>query len=585
MLYKEIKKVWTYLAVRRKRHLKLLVVFMIFTAFFEILSISAVLPFLAAITDPSIVLEYEIVKNILNIFNIKTESDFLFIFTISFCIAAILAAVMRLILLYFSSKLSYMIGAEIGIEIYNKTLYQPYQIHAKRNSSDVISVISVKVQMIIVNVLAAILTMITSLILAMTIISFLILMNPIIALSVIIFFGALYSLLTYLTRKEINRGGQIIADESTKIVKTLQEGLGGIRDIILDGTQDFYIDIYSKSEISLRKAQIKNQVVRESPRFVMEGIAMVGIATLAYLITGDDGVSKALPLLGAVAIGSQRLLPLIQNGYNAIIKLRGSLAAIQDIGKFLNQERQDHLMDTTNKDKLEFASHIELKDVSFSYLNNGPKIFDNLNIKVSKGSRIGFVGKTGSGKSTLIDIIMGLLSPTNGNMIVDNTEINKTNMKLWQNNIAHVPQHIYLSDESIINNIAFGLSQEDIDFERVKKVAEQARISDTIKDMPEKYNTKIGERGIRLSGGQRQRIGIARALYKGADLIVLDEATSALDSNTEKEIMEIFDNLGRNITLLIIAHRISTLNNCHKIYEVEDGLIREVKFSSLEKRS
>jgi len=404
-------------------------------------------------------------------------------------------------------------------------------------------------------------------------------------LSVIIFFGALYSLLTYLTRKEINRGGQIIADESTKIVKTLQEGLGGIRDIILDGTQDFYIDIYSKSEISLRKAQIKNQVVRESPRFVMEGIAMVGIATLAYLITGDDGVSKALPLLGAVAIGSQRLLPLIQNGYNAIIKLRGSLAAIQDIGKFLNQERQDHLMDTTNKDKLEFASHIELKDVSFSYLNNGPKIFDNLNIKVSKGSRIGFVGKTGSGKSTLIDIIMGLLSPTNGNMIVDNTEINKTNMKLWQNNIAHVPQHIYLSDESIINNIAFGLSQEDIDFERVKKVAEQARISDTIKDMPEKYNTKIGERGIRLSGGQRQRIGIARALYKGADLIVLDEATSALDSNTEKEIMEIFDNLGRNITLLIIAHRISTLNNCHKIYEVEDGLIREVKFSSLEKRS
>ena len=290
MLYKEIKKVWTYLAVRRKRHLKLLVVFMIFTAFFEILSISAVLPFLAAITDPSIVLEYEIVKNILNIFNIKTESDFLFIFTISFCIAAILAAVMRLILLYFSSKLSYMIGAEIGIEIYNKTLYQPYQIHAKRNSSDVISVISVKVQMIIVNVLAAILTMITSLILAMTIISFLILMNPIIALSVIIFFGALYSLLTYLTRKEINRGGQIIADESTKIVKTLQEGLGGIRDIILDGTQDFYIDIYSKSEISLRKAQIKNQVVRESPRFVMEGIAMVGIATLAYLITGDDGV-------------------------------------------------------------------------------------------------------------------------------------------------------------------------------------------------------------------------------------------------------------------------------------------------------
>ena len=585
MLYKEIKKIWEKLALRRKRHLKLLVIFMIFTAFFEILSISAVLPFLAAITDPSIVLEYALVRDILNLLNIKTESDFLFIFTISFCIAAILAAVMRLTLLYLSSKLSYMIGAEIGIEIYNKTLYQPYQVHAKRNSSDVISVISVKVQMIIVNVLAAILSMITSLILALTIISFLILLNPTIAISVIIFFGALYTLLTYLTRKEINRGGQIIADESTKIVKTLQEGLGGIRDIILDGTQNFYIDIYSKSEINLRKAQIKNQVVRESPRFVMEGIAMVGIASLAYVITGDDGVSKALPLLGAVAIGSQRLLPLIQNGYNSLIKLRGSLAAIQDIAKFLNQEKLDHLADADNTDKLEFIRHIVLKNISFSYLNNGPKIFDGLDIKISKGTRIGFVGKTGSGKSTLIDIIMGLLEPINGNVIIDNTMINQTNLKSWQNNIAHVPQHIYLSDESITNNIAFGLSKEDIDIQKVKKAADQAKISETIETMPEKYDTKIGERGIRLSGGQRQRIGIARALYKGADLIVLDEATSALDSNTEKEIMDIFNNLGRDITLLIIAHRISTLRGCHKIYEVKDGSIHEVKFSNLENRS
>ena len=555
---------------------------MIFTAFFEILSISAVLPFLAAITDPSIVLEYEIVKNILNFFSIKTESDFLFIFTLSFCIAAILAAVMRLILLYFSSKLSFMIGAEMGIEIYNKTLYQPYQVHAKRNSSDVISVISVKVQMIIVNVLAALLTMITSLILALTIISFLILMNPLIAISVILFFGALYALLTYLTRKEINRGGQIIADESTKIVKTLQEGLGGIRDIILDGTQNFYLDLYSKSEINLRKAQIKNQVVRESPRFVMEAIAMVGIATLAYLITGDDGVSKALPLLGAVAIGSQRLLPLIQNGYNALIKLRGSLAAIQDIARFLSQEKLDYLADVNNKDKLEFVRNIELKEIEFSYTESGLKVFDGINLEISKGSKIGFVGKTGSGKSTLIDIIMGLLEPVQGSIFIDKTKINKKNLKSWQNNIAHVPQHIYLSDESITNNIAFGLSKEDIDISKVKEAAAQAKIAETIEKMPKKYDTKIGERGIRLSGGQRQRIGIARALYKGADLIVLDEATSALDNTTEKEIMDIFNNLGKGITLLVIAHRVSTLTDCNKIYEIKDGLINEVKLSSLD---
>ena len=474
-----------------------------------------------------------------------------------------------------------MIGAEMGIEIYNKTLYQPYQVHAKRNSSDVISVISVKVQMIIVNVLAALLTMITSIILALTIISFLILMNPLIAMSVILFFGALYALLSYLTRKEINRGGQIIADESTKIVKTLQEGLGGIRDIILDGTQNFYLNLYSQSEINLRKAQIKNQVVRESPRFVMEAIAMVGIAILAYLITGDDGVSKALPLLGAVAIGSQRLLPLIQNGYNALIKLRGSLAAIQDIVRFLSQEKLDYLVDINNKDKLEFVRNIELKEIEFSYTESGLKVFKGINLEISKGNKIGFIGKTGSGKSTLIDIIMGLLEPIQGSIFIDKTKINKKNLKSWQNNIAHVPQHIYLSDESITNNIAFGLSKEDIDISKVKEVAEQAKIAETIEKMPKKYDTKIGERGIRLSGGQRQRIGIARALYKGADLIVLDEATSALDNTTEKEIMDIFNNLGKDITVLIIAHRVTTLTDCDKIYEIKDGSINEVKFSSL----
>ena len=308
---------------------------------------------------------------------------------------------------------------------------------------------------------------------------------------------------------------------------------------------------------------------------------MVGIAILAYLITGDDGVSKALPLLGAVAIGSQRLLPLIQNGYNALIKLRGSLAAIQDIVRFLSQEKLDYLVDINNKDKLEFVRNIELKEIEFSYTESGLKVFKGINLEISKGNKIGFIGKTGSGKSTLIDIIMGLLEPIQGSIFIDKTKINKKNLKSWQNNIAHVPQHIYLSDESITNNIAFGLSKEDIDISKVKEVAEQAKIAETIEKMPKKYDTKIGERGIRLSGGQRQRIGIARALYKGADLIVLDEATSALDNTTEKEIMDIFNNLGKDITVLIIAHRVTTLTDCDKIYEIKDGSINEVKFSSL----
>lgn len=581
MLYQEIKKLWLHISIRRKRHLKLLILFMILTAFFEIVSIGAVLPFLAAMTDPSLILDYEVVKNILYSINVKTESDFLFVFTMAFCCAALLAAIMRLILLYVTSKLSYMIGAEMGINIYNKTLYQPYLVHAKRNSSDVISVISVKVQMIIVNVLAAILTMITTAILAITIIVFLISMSPLVAFLVILFFGAIYSMLTSFTRKKIIEGGQIISDESTKIVKVLQEGLGGIRDIILDGTQKFYSGLYSRSEIRLRKAQIKNQVIRESPRFLMEGIAMIGIAILAYSMSAENGVSKALPLLGAVAIGSQRLLPLLQNGYNGLIKLRGSLAAIEDVLKFLEQEERVLAKLSDNSQKLPFKDYIELKNISFRYLEDGPDILNGTELRIPKGSRFGFIGKTGSGKSTLIDIIMGLLEPGSGYIKVDGTELDSNNIKLWQNNIGHVPQAIYLSDESIAENIAFGMAKENIDMNRVKEAAGKAQISETIDAMPQKYDTKIGERGVRLSGGQRQRIGIARALYKKVDLIVLDEATSALDSKTEKEIMEIFQSLGTNVTLIMIAHRISTLKNCNKIIEVDQGNLKEVEYSKL----
>lgn len=581
MLYQEIKKLWLHISIRRKRHLKLLILFMILTAFFEIVSIGAVLPFLAAMTDPSLILDYEVVKNILYSINVKTESDFLFVFTMAFCCAALLAAIMRLILLYVTSKLSYMIGAEMGINIYNKTLYQPYLVHAKRNSSDVISVISVKVQMIIVNVLAAILTMITTAIIAITIIVFLISMSPLVAFLVILFFGAIYSMLTSFTRKKIIEGGQIISDESTKIVKVLQEGLGGIRDIILDGTQKFYSGLYSRSEIRLRKAQIKNQVIRESPRFLMEGIAMIGIAILAYSMSAENGVSKALPLLGAVAIGSQRLLPLLQNGYNGLIKLRGSLAAIEDVLKFLEQEERVIAKLSDNSQKLPFKDYIDLKNISFRYLEDGPDILNGTELRIPKGSRFGFIGKTGSGKSTLIDIIMGLLEPGSGYIKVDGTELDSNNIKLWQNNIGHVPQAIYLSDESIAENIAFGMAKENIDMNRVKEAAGKAQISETIDAMPQKYDTKIGERGVRLSGGQRQRIGIARALYKKVDLIVLDEATSALDSKTEKEIMEIFQSLDTNVTLIMIAHRISTLKNCNKIIEVDQGNLKEVEYSKL----
>jgi ATP-binding cassette subfamily B protein len=575
----KIQKLWAKTKNRRRVQMKLLFLLMLVTAFFEILSIGSIIPFLAAITDPSIITKYDFIENILISLNINTQREFIKIFTIVFCIAAVLASFMRLILLYSSSKISHMIGAEFGFDIYKKTLYQPYSIHVTRNSSEIISVISVKVQMIIVNVISALLAIITSLILAITILSFLIYMNPYIAISVIIFFGSLYSLLTFLSRREVLRGGESIANEATQIVKTLQEGLGAIRDIILDGNHNLYRSIYEESELNLRKAQIKNQVIRESPRFIMEGIAMVGIACLAFFLTSDGGVSNALPMLGVVAIGSQRLLPLIQNGYNAIIKLRGSEATINDVLYFL--EQQDPPSESKTNEILSLKSNISLESISFKYLDDGPEVINNLSLTIKYGERIGFIGETGSGKSTLIDLVMGLLSPLSGHISIDGKILNQTNLRKWQNNIAHVPQSIYLSDQSIRENIAFGIPKNEIDFDRVLDASRKAEIHGFVKKMPNKYETKIGERGVMLSGGQKQRLGIARALYKDVSLMVLDEATSALDQMTENKIMNTFHNLEGTKTILMIAHRITTLKDCDRIFEISSNGAKEISYKYL----
>jgi ATP-binding cassette, subfamily B, bacterial PglK len=297
---------------------------------------------------------------------------------------------------------------------------------------------------------------------------------------------------------------------------------------------------------------------------------------LAYALSKDiDGFGKAVPILGALALGAQRMLPAMQQSYSAWTSLRGEQDALQDTLALLEQPLPDYAYQPS-PEPISFQRQILFNNISFRYSPQAPWVLKNLTLTIAKGSRVGFIGTTGSGKSTLLDLLMCLLPPTEGTFKVDGQAINSTNLRAWQAHIAHVPQAIFLADSSIAENIAFGLPKNEIDHARVRLAAEQAQISDAIESWPQQYNTFVGERGVRLSGGQRQRIGIARALYKQADVIVFDEATSALDNDTEEAVMQAIESLSKDLTILIIAHRLTTLKNCPQIVELGDCAIKSI---------
>jgi ATP-binding cassette subfamily B protein len=317
-------------------------------------------------------------------------------------------------------------------------------------------------------------------------------------------------------------------------------------------------------------------VISAGPRFVIEAIGIVAIAVIAYaLSTRPGGVIAAIPIMGALAVGAQRMLPLLQQAYSSWALMMGNRDSLGDALKLLELPEPDEKAAADEVKRIPFDSEIRLENVSFHYQPEGPAVLEQLDLRIPKGARIGFIGETGSGKSTLIDVLIGLLSPSGGRMTVDGRTIDLSNHKAWQKHIAHVPQTIFLSDASIADNIAIG-ARGEIDRERVQLAARQARIADTIEAWPDGYKTSVGERGVKLSGGQRQRIGIARALYKQADVIIFDEATSALDSDTERAVMQAIDELGSELTILIVAHRLTTLKGCSQIYELQAGRLKPV---------
>ncbi|MCX5796574.1 MAG: ABC transporter ATP-binding protein [Elusimicrobia bacterium] len=565
-------RLFEHISSRRRSQFLLMLGLTLADAFAEVVSLGAVLPFIGILTQPEKVFNSPVISGAAKALGITAAADLVLPLTVAFAAAAVFAAGLRLVVLWVSIRLANATGADLSLEVYRRTLYQPYRVHVARNSSEIISGITQKVATA-TSVLLSLVSIVTSGVLFAAILLTLFAIDPLIATAAVVMFGAGYGVIAWQIRHRLARNSRCIAQEQTQVVKALQEGLGAIRDVLLDGAQAVYCDVYRKAIQQLQRATGENVYMNQFPRYAIEALGMVLISVLSYVLSRrPGGMGGALPVMAAMALGAQRLLPLLQQLYGNWSAVAGAHSSMSDVLDLLDQPLpKDAYLPAPAP--LDFHEAISFDNVRFRYGEDGPWVLDGINLTIRKGARVGFVGSTGSGKSTALDLLMSLLEPTQGRILVDGQLIGEELRRAWQSAIAHVPQSIFLADTSIAENIAFGVPPQEVDKARVRDAAAQAQISAFIEGRPGGYDALVGERGIRLSGGQRQRIGIARALYKQATVLIFDEATSALDSVTEKAVIDAIENLNKDLTVLIIAHRFSTLQNCDTIFQLERGRI------------
>jgi ATP-binding cassette subfamily B protein len=574
-----LREMWRQIDLRRRKQLMVLMFIMIVCSLAEIMSIGAVIPFLGAITSPEKVLNYTSFSAIRNQLNINSPEQILFPVTVLFLIATFFSGFMRVVLVWYQTRLGHAIGSDFSVKVFRNTLYQPYSVHVSRNSSEIIAGIYGKVNSVVYSVLVPLLVIQSALLLLICIIFAIVMVEPVVAFSVCLSAGSVYLLIGIFSKRVLQINSAIHSRELANVMKLLQEGLGGIREILLDGTQETYCHIYKKSDEELRNAQANLTVLGAYPRLFIETLSMVAISLAAYFLVTRGHGADVIATLAIFVLAAQRLLPVMQQVYSSWLNIKSSVPILTDVVRLLKQPLPQFLpLESGHSEVLYFQEKIEIRNLDFRHASDLPWLFQNLNLIIPKGSRIGIIGSTGSGKSTLLDILMGLISPVNGKLLVDNREIIEDNCRAWQKNIGHVPQSIFLADATIKENIAFGLPSHQINLERVKSSAIKAQIASTIEGWDLGYDTIVGERGVRLSGGQRQRIGIARALYRSATIIILDEATSALDSETENSVINSIETLGEDITILMVSHRVSTFKKFEKIYSLNSGVLQIVEF-------
>jgi ATP-binding cassette, subfamily B, bacterial PglK len=568
-----VHRLWAHLAPRRRTQIAVALLLSTATSVLEIASISALLPLLSALINPRQLATVPLVGGLLDVFNARSDAQILAFTCLLFCGLAMAAGAARYVLTVILARLSYAIGSDFALGIYVRAIRRPFIEQLKSNSSEVISAVSIKSEIVVRQFLFPILTIASSGVLSAAIVALLFVASPVVTIASSLSFGLLYLGVHLMTRERLRRSGETVNVETNNIVKKVQEGLGSVRDIILDGSHKLYERGFVASDTPLRRARADIQIISQVPRYVIEAGGLVFFGALAYVLSSRGVLAESLPGLGVLALGLQRLLPTLQQAYAAWACIQGAQHAVASTLEFMDLEMPT---EGSGARPMSFERSIDVDAVHFSYGEGSRPILNGITFHLKKGTRLGVIGKTGSGKSTLLDVVMGLLMPVGGAVRVDGVEIDFRKPGGWHKLVAHVPQSIFIADASIADNIALGVDRKLIDVDRVRRCADKAQLGDFLGQLPEGLDTVVGERGAWLSGGQRQRIGIARALYKSATVIVLDEATSALDESTESAVMQSIEGLGDDITIIMVAHKMTSLRYCDQIIELRDGAIHRV---------
>jgi len=544
----------------------------------EVVSLGALLPFLAVLTDAKEYFHHPKVQVLVQFAGISDELELIVVFSIGFAAAFTLASGMRLFTMWVQARLAAAIGSDLSAELYRRTLYQRYEHFTQAHSGRLISTVTNDFNSAASVVLSS-LMIVTQGLAIVAIVSAIFAYDPTVAITMTGVTGLAYLLVMRLNKRQLVQTGRIRSETYAGIVRVLQESFGGIRDVLLGRKQQTFIKRYAALDRSFRRSSAHAQVIRTAPRYVLEAIGVVVLtavaASLAYLRTD---IFSVLPVVGAIAMAANRLLPAMQQVYASYGALQGVHVSLRRTLASLALPL-DPVTTAPVGGSLAPRRTVKLEDIWFRYAAvsaetpNQDWVLRGVTLEIPINKTIALVGVTGGGKSTIADVLLGLLRPAHGRILLDGVPLDDVQLSAWRQAVASVPQNIFLSDATVNENIAFGVPVEEIDRERVRQAAKTARVAEFIEDRSECYDEVIGEHGIRLSGGQRQRIGIARALYRSASVIVFDEATSALDNATEQAVMRALNDLKGQATIVLIAHRLSTVRNAGIIFEVELGQV------------
>lgn len=572
------KKAWALLDAREKRSAWLVLSIVILSAISSALMIGSVLPFLSVLADPGRIQTVPALAAAYETFDFDSEYSFLVGLGLATLVMIVLTSIMQILKTWCVARFSMMRIHSISHRLMEAYLRQPYEFFLNRHSGQMGTQILAETQQLVMQFLRPAAEAIAAVFTITAILGLLLLVEPAVTLLAFSVVGSVYIIIFWMCRRALKRLGRERLETNSARFRITHEVLGGIKDIKLLGREGTYLARFASPSRTMAAAMATIEVVSLIPKFALEAIAYVGIILLCLLLIDPQGLTSnvvlggLLPLLGLFAFAGQRLMPELQKLYQSLTKIQAGTAAVDALHDDLINLLGDGPLPRSIPVGIGLKNLLELEDVSYRYPDAVHAGVDNVELEIGVGERIGIVGGTGAGKTTLADLILGLLLPKAGRILVDGVPITMSNLRAWQQSVGYVPQDIFLTDSSVTENIALGTPLDEIDQSRVEDAARIAQLDEFIQsELPDGYSTVVGERGVRLSGGQRQRIGIARALYHEADLIVFDEATSALDNLTEREVMSAIEALPDEKTVVMIAHRLSTVQRCDRIVVMEHG--------------